>query len=133
MRWAPLCPAGPARLGPPPLPPPERKSPRPAPDPDEVVHDLDPGLVGVGEDRPDLARGGVADEDAERVLQAVEMLEHDPPGIPGPLETGDVGVGRVARRPQPNGISAGRGDDANLDGGAPLARLGGVEARDLGG
>src|SRR4030043_1444971 len=44
----------------------------PAAQPDEDVHALDPRLFRVGEDRPDLARGGGADEDVEHILQAVE-------------------------------------------------------------
>ncbi len=107
----------------------EPQQPTAAFEPDEVVHDLDPGLVRIGEDRPDLARGGVPDEDAERVLQAVEMLEDDLAGIPRPFQPGDVGLGRIARGLHPDGIPAGDGHDAGLDGGIGLAGLGVLEGR----
>ena len=104
------------------------EQPPPALEPDEAVHGLHPGFVGVGEDRPDLAGEGVAHENAQRVLQAIEVLEDDLAGVPRPFEAGDVGVRRIAGRLQPDGRPARDRNDPGLDRRIRLAGLGVLEA-----
>src|SRR5262245_60961479 len=92
-------------------------------DPADVVDDIYPGAVPLGQDRTRPPVRRVAQHDLDRVLGAVEALEDHLARARGPLEAGDVVVARIAGDVEPDRLAAVRADHADPGGGVGRARF----------
>ena len=99
--------------------------------PGEVVVGLDPGFVGVDQQRGDFARGRLSHEHAVGVLQAVQLLEQQTAGAGDPLEVVDVVLARVARGFHPADVATGGIYHTDAAGRVEFARLGVGDALNL--
>ena len=70
----------------------------------EVVVDVDPALVRLGQDPAQRTRAGLADEEVEAALVATHRLHGEPAAVRQPLDAGDVLVG--VRHLDPGGRAA---------------------------
>src|SRR5262249_42743814 len=102
--------------------------------PVKVIVDLQPRLVALNQDRLHLPGRAVSKQDLVRILEAVELLQHDPARIVCPVHAGDVVVARVAGHLHPNEdiarLRLGT-DDADTAGRVGPADLGIFETLDL--
>ena len=97
--------------------------PPPLGQPAEVVVDVHPRLVALGQDRARPARGRVPDHDVESVLEAVQALQHDLVRVAGPVHPCQVLVARVARHLDPADVASRGAHHPHPDRGVGLARL----------
>ena len=100
-------------------------------EPLQVVVDVDPGLVPVGEHRADLPGPGLREHHLEPVLAAVEPLDHQVVRLRRPFHADDVVLARVAVDLDPPGLAARGRDDPHARGRVLLARLGITHRDDL--
>jgi len=105
---------------------------RPGFDPSHLIHDLHPSVVAIGEEDFGRAGDGVAGDDLVGVLEAIQLLEKDAPGIGGPLHARDVMIARIGIRVEPTRRPTRGIDDADLAGGVGLPDLGICEVGELG-
>ena len=86
----------------------------PAVHPVHVVLHVDPsarlGAGGIVEHAGDAPGRGIRQQIVVLGLQAIELLHRHSRRV-DPLDTGDVGVARIAGHPKPRGHAAARGDD----------------------
>ena len=87
-------------------------------EPGDIVHQVHPGAVPLGEHRSDGARGGVRKQDPIGVLEAIHSLEHER-GRPRPLHAGEVVLPQVVAQRDPGDGPSGRGHHAR-----PYRRIG---------
>ena len=100
-------------------------------DPGHLVHDFHPGVIAIREEDFRGAGDRIARDDVVGVLESVELLEEDAPGIGGPLHPRDVMVARIGVGVEPTRGAARGIDDADLAGGVGLPDLGVSEVGEL--
>jgi hypothetical protein len=81
-------------------------------DPVHFLHDFHPGIIAIGEEHLSRAGPGIACDDLVGVLQPVEVLKHNVPGIFRPFHAGNVVVSRIGAGLEPAGASAADVHDA---------------------
>src|SRR5262249_15772013 len=107
----------------------------------QVVVNVHPGLVLLGQERPYLARARMGEDDLVGVLDAVHLLQDDLTGVAAsPVHARDVGLAWVAGNVEPGHI-AGRAwlrprgitypHHADATGGVGSTRFGILEALEL--
>ena len=89
-----------------------------------LVVDVNPGIISFGQDRRNLPRACVRQQDEIGVLAAIQLLQHETFGIRRPREPGEVMLARIAGHVQPAGFTAARADDAHAASRVLLADFG---------
>src|SRR6478672_11370303 len=101
-------------------------------EPPEVVDDIHPGAVALGQDRARPPGRRVAQEDLERVLGSVQVLEDHLGRARGPLHARYVIVAGVAGDIEPDRLAAVRAHHADPRGRVGRARFGVLYGNDEG-